>query len=262
MRKGFVSILEAFLAISLIYIMLSQVQISIPPRYADTANIEKLNTYAHDIAFSICGNYKMRRALINDQINFDLANAIPADVGYHIYIYKNLSIGHILDQLVYDYGSPPSSPAMTSVCIIAGGPNASTYVVANCSYQGTNCSTQIGSSDNNRVNLNANENFTVTFSATSGSIIEFVLEGVHNQSGGTTSLYNYQGTQIAAYNFSAYSDEAHLFDLSAFFTSWRNIYNITIKSNVSAGFDYAYLNVSRNIYAPRRILVQTWNLGG
>ena len=427
--KGFVSILEAFLAISLIYIMLSQVQISIPPRYSDSTNIERLNTYAHDIAFSICGNMKMRRMMLNDSLNFDLSNVIPPDICYKISVYKNSSNNHLLDSLVYNYTAqnqtityerveifydefanldawygdkassdewfanttygynnsncadkdnytaddiihdqstegysninvsvwyrvtlydageylhiewyngtgwsllfdrpgaqgdgqwyynssilPPAAennpnfkikircydwhaqrsewnydrcqvdslritgltthiestrqcnltsttPLATSSCLIAGGPNATNYSAYDCR---SSCLDYIVSSNDFRVNLINGQNFTVAFSPSrNGSIVEFYLEGQHNQSG-TTYLYDSAGIQIAAYNFTVGSDEGHIFDLSDFFPDSNGVYNITVKPNVNASYDYAYLNVSTNTYSPRRIVVQTWNYG-
>jgi hypothetical protein len=150
----------------------------------------------------------------------------------------------------------------TSSCLIAGGPNATNYSASSCNYQGSNCLTAIATSDNSRVDLLNGQNFTVTFSpAKNGSIVEFFLEGYHNQSG-TSFLYDSAGNQIAAYNFSTSADENHVFDLTDFFPDSNGVYNITVKPSGNASYDYAYLNVSNNIYLPKRIVVQTWNAGG
>jgi hypothetical protein len=423
--RGFVAILEAFLAIVLIYIVFTQVQISIPARYSDTSNIERLHRYAHDIAFSVCGNLKDKRELIGDTLTFDLANNLPIDVCYHIFAYKNSSNTHLLDQLIYDYSSvastagqaelfydefanldnwtgdiggtgwrvnttlyengsnsayksnytidsmshsrstsgysdirisfwtfntlrdatpapgeymnvswfngtqwnllysnyndpiwtyyeyslpdgasnnpnfavrvacycwhnPPeidysgrhekcnidsfrilgsainlcdvSTTSATSSCLLAGGPNATQVNVSNCLYSGGNCLSLVDKSDDSRVNLNANQYFSVAFNSSAGSIVEFYLEGLHNQSG-MTYLYANNGNQIAGYNFSA-SDEVHGFDLTDLLSVSNGMYNVTIKAFVNASFDNAYMVVSNNIYSPRRVVVQTWNIGG
>jgi len=155
-----------------------------------------------------------------------------------------------------------ATPSATSSCLIGGGPNATNYGVSSCNNGGSSCLSSITSSDNSRVNLLKDENFTVSFSPTkNGSMVEFFLEGYHNQSG-TTFLYDSGGSQIAAYNFNTSADETHIFDLTDFFPDPNGVYNITVMPNVNASYDYAYLNVSSNIYSPRRIVVQTWNAGG
>lgn len=101
--KGFISILEAFLAITLIYIVLTQIQINLPTRYSDSANLNTLHRYAHDIAFSICGNAEITRNLLNDTISFDLDSFIPPDMCYKVSVFENSSNNHLLDSLIYNY---------------------------------------------------------------------------------------------------------------------------------------------------------------
>jgi len=151
-----------------------------------------------------------------------------------------------------------TTPSATSSCLIAGGPNSTNYSAYDCR---TSCLDSIISSNNARVNLLSTQNFTVAFSpGRNGTIVEFFLEGSHNQSG-TTSLYDSAGNQVAAYNFAVGADEGHTFDLSDFFPDPNGVYNITVKPSVNASYDYAYLNVSANIYSPKMIAVQTWNYG-
>jgi hypothetical protein len=105
-------------------------------------------------------------------------------------------------------------------------------------------------------------NFTVVFSPVkNGSIVEFYLEGYHNQSVALTYLYDAAGNQVASYNFSNTADEGHVFDLSDFYPDSRNSYNITVKTNYNASYDYSYLNISSGIYSPKKIVVRTWNYG-
>jgi len=256
------AVLEVFLAIVLIYIVLSQIQISLPAKYSDTANTDRLNRYSHDIAFALCGNFEMRRMLLNDTMAFDLNSSIPTDIAYHVYAYKNASNNHLLESLVYNYGAAPTYPSATSACLIAGSPNASTSTVSVCDYPGGDCLTQISSNDNNRVNLAQNQNFTMSFvPSRNGSMVELFLEGYHNQTGMTT-LYDSAGNQIASYSFSTSADEIYVFSLSDFLPDSRSSYNITVKPNVNASYDYAYLNVSKNVYSPKKVVVQTWNAGG
>jgi hypothetical protein len=151
-----------------------------------------------------------------------------------------------------------TTPSATSSCLIAGGPNSTNYSAYDCR---TSCLGSIISSNDARVNLLSTQNFTVAFSpGRNGTIVEFFLEGSHNQSG-TTSLYDSVGNQVAAYNFAVGADEGHTFDLSDFFPDPNGVYNITVKPSVNASYDYAYLNVSTNTYSPKMIVVQTWNYG-
>jgi len=155
-----------------------------------------------------------------------------------------------------------SPPSATFSCLIAGGPNATNYSVSACNLGGSSCLTAIAASDDSRANLLNGQNFTITFSpAKNGSIVEFYLEGYHNQSAALTYLYDSAGSQIASYNFSNSGDEGHVFDLSDFYPDPNGLYNITVKTNYNASYDYAYLNVSSNVYSPKRIVVQTWNNG-
>lgn len=260
------SILEVFLAIALIYIVFSQVQIQIPARYSDTANIERLHRYSHDIAFSLCGNLKAKRLMINNTLLTDLNSSVPLDVCYKLQLYKNITTNHILDTLAYEYAScsyPASSvPKTTSTCLIAGGPNATNYSTTSCALGGGSCLDFILKSDDSTLNVQQNQNITIGFDRLSnGSIVELILEGRHNTSG-TTYLYNLSNYLMASYNFSTTVDEIHIFDLTEFFPPSTKPYNITIKPNVNATYDYAYLNVSRNVYSPRRVVVSTWNAGG
>ena len=262
--KGFVAILEAFLAIVLIYVILSQVQLNMPPKYVDTSNMARLDRYADDMAFSICGNLKMRRAILNNTMLFDLSNYLPGDIDYHMYAYSNASSNHLLENLVYNYGTSPSYPASTSSCLIAGGPNASNYSAVSCQPSvGGDCLSAINANDGSNISLTEtpgiNQNFTIAFSPPSrGSIVELILVGHHNQSG-TTFVYNRSGAAIASYSFTTTGGEMYVFDLTDALPYYLNTYNVTIKPNVNATYDYAYLNVSRSIYSPRRIVVQVWN---
>ncbi len=263
--KGFISILEAFLAITLIYIVLTQIQINLPTRYSDSANLNTLHRYAHDIAFSICGNAEITRNLLNDTISFDLDSFIPPDMCYKVSVFENSSNNHLLDSLIYNYtaslcNTTNSTPSATSSCLIAGGAYPANYSASYC-YSGSDCLSSIQTSNNNRVNLLTNQNFNVSFLPDgNGSMVEFMLEGYHNQSG-TTYLYDSAGKQMASYNFSTSIDEVHLFDLSDFLPDSNNQYNITIEPDTNASYDYAYLNISFNTYSPKMIAVQTWNAG-
>jgi hypothetical protein len=153
-----------------------------------------------------------------------------------------------------------SQPSATFSCLIAGGPNATSYSASACNLG--SCLTDIATSDDSRANLLNGQNFTMAFSpAKNGSMVELYLEGYHNQSAALTYLYDSAGSQIASYNFSNSADEGHVFDLSDFYPDPNGLYNITVKTNYNASYDYAYLNVSSNVYSPKRIVVQTWNNG-
>lgn len=192
----------------------------------------------------------------NDGKNEVVAEVSSANIRVRAYAYTYVSSSSIY------CSSSDATPSATSSCLIAGGPNATNYSVSVCNNGGSSCLSSITSSDNSRINLMNNENFTVGFSPTkNGSMVEFFLEGYHNQSG-TTFLYDSGGSQIAAYNFSTSADENHVFDLTDFFPDPNGIYNVTVAPNVNASYDYAYLNVSSNVYSPRRVVVQTWNYGG
>jgi len=261
--KGFINILEVFLAITIIYIVLSQVQINLPPKYSDTSNMERLHRYAHDIAFSICGNLIDRRMLLNDTLAFDLASVLPGDVYYHVYIYKNATVPNdrTLDDLAYGYGNPPASPTTTSGCIIAGGPVAYRSEPVSCDYKGTNCLTQISSSNSNWLNVTGDENFTVTFTPSrSGSIVELVVEAMSNQSGNASIVYNFSGSTCGiAHEFNT-TEETYVYQLTGCVPDSSGQYRTTIKINgVNASYDYIYMNVSNDTYSPRRVMVQTWN---
>jgi hypothetical protein len=155
-----------------------------------------------------------------------------------------------------------TTPSATSSCLIAGGSNATNYSASYCGYSGSNCLSSIQTSDNTRINLLTGQNFTISFlPARNGSIVELLLEGYHNQSAALTYLYDSAGSQIASYNFSNSGDEGHVFDLSDLYPDPNGVYNITVKTNYNASYDYAYLNVSSNVYSPKRIVVQTWNNG-
>ncbi len=199
---------------------------------------------------------------IGDVNNDGKKEVVAAVVGANIRV-RMYSYNYVNSSSSSSYcSSSGATPSATSSCLIAGGPNATNYGVSSCSAGGGNCLSSIASSDNSRINLLSNENFTVIFSpAKNGSMVEFFLEGYHNQSG-TTFLYDSAGSQIASYNFSNSGDENHTFDLTDFFPDTSGIYNITVAPNVNASYDYAYLNVSSNVYSPRRVVVQTWNYGG
>ena len=152
-----------------------------------------------------------------------------------------------------------TTPSATSSCLIAGGYNSTNYSISDCRIS---CGDKIASSNNDRVDLVNGQNFTAVFNLTSnGSMVEFYLEGYHNQSVALTYLYDSAGNQIASYNFSNTGDEGHVFDLSDFYPDSFGSYNITVKTNYNASYDYAYLNVSSGVYSPKRIVVQTWNYG-
>jgi len=95
--RGFMAVLEVFLAIVLVYIVMGQIQINLPAKYSDTTNMDRLHRYSHDIAFSLCGSLKAKRGILNDSFTFDLGNVLPQDVAYRIYYYTNDSNDHLLD---------------------------------------------------------------------------------------------------------------------------------------------------------------------
>lgn len=409
------AVLEVFLAITLIYVVMSQIQISLPAKYSDTTNMDRLHRYAHDIAFSLCDSLKAKRAILNDTFTFDLHDTLPRDIAYRIYFYKNSSNNHLLDsnvtvldggrvELFYDefynldawtgnisnpvptatnaswnitpygynttaenntnayrknysehylvhqqstkgytdinvtfwhkinsgidsyrfdwyngtgwttgpvmaqtdwtlynfwYGTDPAAASdnpnfairfrcyestiltsdacwldtlritgipkdvskATSSCIIAGGPVKSNYSVSVCNYQGSDCLSQIAAWDSNFFALMGNENFTVSFNPTqNGSIVEFSFVAFNNQTNQTTLFYDSAGNQIASYNITATYSMFSL-DLTDFFPDPNGSYNLTIKPTVNATFDWINLNVSKNVYSPRRVVVQTWNAG-
>jgi len=263
--KGFMAILEAFLAIVIIYIVLSQLQINLPAAYSDTANIERLHRYAHDMAFSICGNMRERQAMmmLDNSSWTNLRTYLPADIDFHADIYKNLSNDHLLDDWAGGIGNIPNSSVATSSCIIAGGPFATNYSVTTCTYGGS-CLGAISAGDGNVLNVLQNTGFTVTFTAPRGRFVDLIVQGNHNTSG-YTWLYNSSGSQIdGSHSFpvllSGY--ENYTFDLSSYMPDSMGIYNVTIKPAVNASYDSVFLSVSQDSYSPRRVVVQVWNRGG
>jgi hypothetical protein len=199
----------------------------------------------------------------NDGSNEVVIGTTPTTNEVRMYSYTTSTWCSVTTNVSYAQCNITSSPpSATFSCLIAGGPNATNYSVSACNLGGSSCLTAIAASDDSRANLLNGQNFTITFSpAKNGSIVEFYLEGYHNQSAALTYLYDSAGSQIASYNFSNSGDEGHVFDLSDFYPDPNGLYNITVKTNYNASYDYAYLNVSSNVYSPKRIVVQTWNNG-
>lgn len=275
MNKGFIRILEVFLALTILFTVLDKAYITTPPRYSDPENMYTLHRYAEDIAFSLCNNEFFRDYYINDSLPSEILEfnwTIPNDISYHIYIYSNSSHDSKLDDLTNDIGdSPGDNTIATSSCLISGfiQPNVYEYNAILCDYKGTNCLASISASDNSMLSISANENFTFSFSASISVVsrnIDLLVEGNHTISGNTALLQIESGTwvNLGDYSFSITTDENHTFDLDNEFLYGAAFYEAMIKPDINANYDYVRLSITelagnRSIYSPRKIVVGVWN---
>lgn len=275
MSKGFIRILEVFLALTILFTVLDKAYIITPPRYGDPENVYRLHRYAKDIAFSLCNHEFFRDYYINDSLPSEVLNfnwTIPNDIDYRVYIYSNNSDDSKLDDLTNETGGSPGDNIMaTASCLISGfiQPNIYEYNATECNYKGSDCLGDINVSDNNMLSISANENFTFSFSASISIIsrnIDLLVEGNHTTSGNTALLQLEDGewVNLGNYSFSITTDENHTFDLDNEFLYGAALYEAMIKPNVSASYDYVRLSITelagnKSIYSPRKIVVGVWN---
>ena len=73
MNKGFIKIIEVILAITLIFVVIDNIYSTMPPRYKDTQNINRLNRYAGDIVSSACYNKVLREDFVKGYIPINLS---------------------------------------------------------------------------------------------------------------------------------------------------------------------------------------------
>lgn len=273
-KKGFIRILEVFLALTILFTVVDKVYISVPPRFEDPENLHRLSRYSKDIAFSLCYHGYLREEYVNDSLPpFDLNWTIPADLDYHIYLYSNGSNDHKLDDLVNESGNDPGNRVMaTTSCIIAGYlvPDVLQYNVTDCEKGGVSCTSSIAESDETRVSLDADENLSVKFQDVDVGFrkLELVLEGNSSIAVGNTNIMIYNGTDFETIQSYAYSsiEENHTFIITPFLPDGNTQYSVTVNPGVSMSYDYAVLYVTtiqwgriKIVYSPRKIVVGVWN---
>ena len=131
-QKGFLHILEAFLAILVIYTVLNTAQSNLPARYSDPADTPRLQRNALDFANAACGNENYRGYFVNNSLpvatGLNLNLSFPADQDFHFYLFSNNTADGKLDDLVNESGSSVPSgvdastgrTVATASCIISG----------------------------------------------------------------------------------------------------------------------------------------------
>lgn len=278
--RGFVRILEVFLAFLILFTVIDKVFIGVSPRYQDPENINRLGRFAKDIAFSLCNADYLRDYFVNNSIpGFDLNWTIPSDLDWHIYLYSNISNNHKLDNLMNQSGDDPGSAVMaTSSCLIAGylQPITDEFNVVSCDYNGTDCTAALSATDQNYVTFSPSSGvgFSVGFQNVGIPYrkLTMLLEGNKSQPGTDLTSFivtvhvgeTYASQIINSHNYST-SEENYTFDITPYLPDGLGQYNVTILAgSVDHSFDFARLYatelVGNNaVYAPKKIVVGVWN---
>lgn len=277
MKRGFMHVIEAYLAILLIYTMMNSVQTSLPAKFSDSDNIQRLHRYAQDFAFSLCNNEGLRSYFANNSLPAAELNAsLPGDLSFRVFLYSNASSTHSFSTSINETGDVlvQNKTLATASCLVAGYANTSEILswfnASACNTGGADCKSTINASDDSFVGLSPGQNFSVSFAPIiNGTSVKLFVRAMHNSSSGNSSLWVYNGSQhVLAYNttFSTAGFEDKVFDLTDFLPDSQNLYNVTFQSTVGApgaSYDYAYLNVTvsyKNLsYSPKKVTVAVWN---
>jgi len=113
MVKAFIRMVEVFLALTLMFTVLSTLQIHNLPRYTDPQNTARLQDVARAIALSC----KIDRESIiqNQNPSQNFTSLIPGDVGYTISIYS--TTGTRLNTT----GTPPENHTLVTYSLLMSG---------------------------------------------------------------------------------------------------------------------------------------------
>ncbi|GEM_PF-4408586 len=256
MRRGFISIIEVFLALLILFTVLNRIFIAYPPKYTDPENIGRLNRYATDIALSICNNQDMRDYLVNNTLPNEsttmikqLNSSIPQDINYAILLFSNATgADSKLDDFV-KARNPAPAPIVTNVLYL---PTACTLVPA-----ATDCLSNVNTSNDVKQSLTAGSKMLVNFTQLNGvdafTKLELIVEATSSGAGTTMDINSSSSVLFVNQSFSVVGDEVKSFYVYEILPDRNFKYNLTL--NICQGcigqidVDYVALNATYITYS-------------
>ncbi len=267
MDKGFVRVLEVFLAIQLMVIFLGTIQAHRNPGHYDPYNMPRLRRNAESIAFSICNNDAHRKNITEGGSipPLNLEETIPEDLEYGLKLYS----GDRFSNEDYSSGEFKDGPGVaTSGCIMAGhtlNNITSTITLDECS-EGAACVTALSSSNEVYQYVPGGGSLTVGFPVTDGERgfkSTLTVEAIQDGDGSTTiSIYDgVNHIDVGTLVFSSVEKEIKSIDIGTYLPDGADAYNLTLEPSVGTSYDHVLLNVTRvdPHYSPYKLVVGVWN---